>query len=89
VTVRTAVPLSDELRETIRKFLGEQLRREVILIHHVDAAVLGGLVVQVGDRRLDASLAQRLQKLHGQLLNRASAEVRGGRKYFDGTDAQG
>ncbi|MGB9626732.1 MAG: ATP synthase F1 subunit delta [Phycisphaerae bacterium] len=89
VTVRTAVPLSDELRETIRKFLGEQLGREVILIHHVDPALLGGLIVHVGDRRLDASLAQRLRKLHGQLLNRASAEVRGGRKYFDAADAQG
>jgi F-type H+-transporting ATPase subunit delta len=81
-TVRTAVPLSGELRETIRRFLGERLRREVILTVHVDPALLGGLIVQVGDRRLDASLAQQLQKLHKQLLERAGAEIHSGRRFF-------
>lgn len=82
VTVRTAVPLSDEMRETLQKFMSEQIGSEAILTTRMDPALLGGLVVQVGDHRVDTTIATRLRKLHQRLLDRASTEIHQGRKYF-------
>lgn len=62
--VTTAVPLNDAQRAA----LGEALRgvagaTRVSLAERVDPAVLGGLVVRIGSRLVDASLRTKLQRL--------------------------
>jgi F-type H+-transporting ATPase subunit delta len=67
VTVTTAVELQPEGRERLARQLGEQLGRDVRLEYRTDPAILGGLVAQIGDRLVDASLRSRLQQLRRQL----------------------
>ncbi len=63
VEVRSAVPLTDELRSSIGSRLGEFLGREVVLREKVDPSVIGGLVIRVGDTVYDSSVAGRLSSM--------------------------
>ena len=65
----TAVPLGAEDRERLVSDLSRRLGREVRLDVRVDPRILGGLVLQTGDRLVDASVRSRLQQLRRQLAN--------------------
>lgn len=56
----TAVELSEAKRESIQKQLEGQAGRKLVLDYGVDPAILGGVVLEVGDRVLDASLRAQL-----------------------------
>lgn len=71
VRVTTAAPLEAELRERLTRRLGELLDRRPLLSERVDPAVLGGLLIEVGDRRLDATLRGRLQRMAAELKRAA------------------
>ena len=47
VTVTTAIPLDDELRQTITKKCEQDFGRKVFLIEQVDPSIVGGLVLEV------------------------------------------
>jgi F-type H+-transporting ATPase subunit delta len=63
----SAVPLSDGDRERLVADLSRRFDKEVRLQTRVDPSILGGLVVQVGDQLIDASVQTRLQQLRRQL----------------------
>jgi F-type H+-transporting ATPase subunit delta len=70
-TVTTALALeADELRA-----IGERLERQtggrVELSTEVDAAILGGLIVRLGDRLIDGSVRGRLERLRARLISGA------------------
>jgi F-type H+-transporting ATPase subunit delta len=65
---RTAVPLSEEETADLARRIQEQTGNEVILEVEVDPSVLGGVVVQIGDRLIDASTRARLQALRENLV---------------------
>jgi F-type H+-transporting ATPase subunit delta len=65
----TAVPLGSEDRERLVSDLSRRLGRDVRLDVRVDPHILGGLVLQTGDRLVDASVRSRLQQLRRQLAN--------------------
>ena len=67
-TVTTAIPLSESDREALGRDLSKQLGKDVRLESRVDPAILGGLVLLVGDRLTDASVAARLDQLRRQVL---------------------
>ena len=67
-TVTTAIPLSEADRESLARDLSSQLGKDVRLESRVDPEILGGLVLQVGDRLTDASVAARLDQLRRQVL---------------------
>lgn len=81
VHVRTAVPLTDALRARLMDALAATTSRKPALIEHVDPAVVGGLIVQIEGRKIDASLASRLHHLSEALLARASREIHSGKAY--------
>jgi F-type H+-transporting ATPase subunit delta len=83
VHVRTATPLTRRLREKLREMAKAQAGREVDLVESVDESLLGGLVVQIGDRKLDASVATRVRRLSTALLDRASREIHSGTSFVD------
>jgi F-type H+-transporting ATPase subunit delta len=66
--VRTAVPLSPDLQEGLRRRLAQVLGRTVLLEPHVDPAILGGIVVQVDSTVYDGSLRTQLKQLRERLL---------------------
>jgi len=58
--VTTAIPLSDAEGERLRSALAGIYGHDVHLQIEIDAALVGGVVVQVGDEVLDGSVAGRL-----------------------------
>ncbi|MGH7777773.1 MAG: F0F1 ATP synthase subunit delta [Candidatus Dormibacterales bacterium] len=66
-TATTAVALNPEERRRLTERLAQRLGREVRLEVQVDPTILGGLVLRVGDRLADASVATRLKQLRRRL----------------------
>ena len=71
VSVTSAVELDPSLVEDIGRKIEEQTGRKVELQSIVDPDVLGGIVLQVGDRVLDASVRNRLERLRKQVARAA------------------
>src|SRR5918998_2146932 len=63
VTVTSAVDLDSELVDGLGKRIEEQTGRRVELSSRVNPDVLGGIVLQVGNMVLDASVRNRLEQL--------------------------
>ena len=61
--VTTAVPLEPAELERIAEFVRTLVGREVVLTARVDESILGGLIVQIGDRLLDGSAAASLEQM--------------------------
>ena len=68
IKVRTASPLNDAQTESLRSTLATTLKQEPILNVTVDPELLGGLVVQIGDRVYDTSVKSRLETLRTHLM---------------------
>ncbi len=67
VQVTSAVDLDEKLVQGIGERIQEQTGRKVDLSSNVDPDVLGGLVLQVGNMVLDASVRSRLERLRKQV----------------------
>ncbi len=73
VELTTAVELSDEVLDRVRSRLGEILEgREVVLETNVDPQLLGGAIVRVGERQIDASIRAQLLGLREGMLQRGA-----------------
>jgi len=83
VEVTTAVELSDELRRRIAVTASRYAGRTARLIERVDPELLGGLVLKIGDRKIDGSLARQIHDAREGLFERASRELQGEKSYFD------
>ena len=66
-TVTSAVPLTPEDQRAVTQRLREIMGGEVVLETEVDASILGGLVVRIGDRLIDGSTKSRLLALKRRL----------------------
>ncbi len=71
VTVTSAVELDEGLVKGLGERIEEQTGKKVELTSKVDADVLGGLVLQVGNMVLDASIRNRLEQLRKQVARAA------------------
>ena len=67
VTVTTAVPMTPDQLERLTSALQKKLGKTVRLTEHIDRSVLGGVIVQYGDTRIDNSVKYRLDALKAQL----------------------
>ena len=67
VTVTSAVPLSDSVVESVGKEIEKKTGKTIELTREVDDSIIGGLVLQVGNRVLDASIRSRLDKLRREV----------------------
>jgi F-type H+-transporting ATPase subunit delta len=71
VTVTSAVELDEGLVEEIGKRIQDQTGRKVELSANVDPEVLGGLMVRVGNKVLDGTVRNRLERLRKQVAKAA------------------
>lgn len=67
VQVTTAVPLEPDELERISGFLSSLVRKELVVSADVDESIVGGMVIQIGDRLLDGSTASRLRALRNSM----------------------
>ena len=61
VDVTTVVALDDHLREVITKKVEADLGTKVVLREHIDKSLLGGILMTAGGKRIDASVATKLE----------------------------
>lgn len=61
--VVAAQPLSEQQREAVNEQLRRAVGRKVAVDIQVDPSLLGGLVIKVGSRMVDASLRSKLHRL--------------------------
>ncbi|HYH35212.1 MAG TPA: F0F1 ATP synthase subunit delta [Nocardioides sp.] len=66
-TVRSATALSSEQQDRLTGALARIYRRDITLHLEIDPALVGGLVIQVGDEVIDGSVAGRLDELGRRL----------------------
>jgi ATP synthase F1 delta subunit len=71
VTVTSAIELDEGLVKGLGERIEEQTGKKVELTSRVDPDVLGGLVLQVGNMVLDASIRNRLEQLRKQVAKAA------------------
>jgi len=65
--VTTAAALADEEKEQFRQKLRAQYGAKLELAFRVDPSIIGGAIVQVGDRVIDGSVATRLEAMSNAL----------------------
>lgn len=71
VEVTSAVELDGGLVASIESRIKEATGRQVETTHKVDPDIIGGLVLRVGNKVLDASVSGRLQRLRKQIARAA------------------
>jgi F-type H+-transporting ATPase subunit delta len=65
--VTTAVPLEESERGRVSQRLSQALGKQVQMRTTVDPRIVGGLVIKVGDKLINGSVAGRLETLRRQL----------------------
>jgi F-type H+-transporting ATPase subunit delta len=82
VTVRSAVPLDDGEQATLHERLARFTGANPILKLEIDRALIGGLVVQIGDDVYDASVRNHLEQLRRRLVEGKTHEIQSRRDHF-------
>jgi F-type H+-transporting ATPase subunit b len=65
--ITSALPLTSQEQDMIKEDLLTTMEKSAVVTFHVDPKILGGLVVRVGDRVVDGSVAGQLQSLRQNL----------------------
>jgi F-type H+-transporting ATPase subunit b len=65
--VTSALPLTEAERDTVKKDIAAKMGGTASVVFKVDPGILGGLVVRVGDKIVDGSVAGRLEGLRVSL----------------------
>ncbi len=82
VRLTTAAPISTELASRIRIALRGKLEGEPVLELAVDPKLIGGAVLRLGDTVYDSSIANQLQILRQQMMDRSAHEIQSRRNRF-------
>ena len=61
--VTSAIPLDKDLREKILAIVKAASKGEVDLVEKVDENIIGGFIIRIGDKQVDASIHSRLHAL--------------------------
>lgn len=67
VTVTTAVPLDDDLREKVRAKAEADLKAPVYLVERVDPSIIGGIMLEARGKRYDASVRAQIANIRKTL----------------------
>lgn len=73
VELTLAADVPAEQMDAIREKIRQTLDAEPILNVRVDASLMGGMVMRVGDRVYDASVATKIQQLGAQMAERIAS----------------
>lgn len=68
--VTSAFPLTGEQARALKAKLEEMTGKQIIMKQKVDAALIGGFTVQIGDQLIDGSVARQLQALKAKIMQK-------------------
>ena len=86
VQVTSAIELSSETLDRIRSSMATALSTQPILETRIDASLLGGITIRVGDTVFDGSLKTQVKQLRVRLRERCLNEIQRGRDRFSHQD---
>lgn len=69
ITVTTAVPMDDELRNKVRSKVEGDIQRPVYLVERIEPDILGGIILEVRGKRFDASVRAQLADIRKTLAS--------------------
>lgn len=78
VEVTSAVPLTVDRRTELQALTSEMSGRKAVLVEQIDSSLIGGMVIRIGDRKIDTSVATQLRRLRGALDDRSALEIHRG-----------
>ncbi len=67
VTAYTAINMSDDMRQAVRKSLKNHLGKDIELTEKVDESLIGGIRLWVNNTVYDGSISHQLEELHKKL----------------------
>jgi F-type H+-transporting ATPase subunit delta len=73
--VITAVPISDELRSKFKEIVKKESGREPRLSEKIDESLIGGYILNIGDRQIDASVKSKLRELKKQFAAPSTSKI--------------
>ena len=73
--VTVAEPLTDTLRDDVQAKLQAMTGKDVIVSVRQDPRIMGGIIIQIGDKRIDGSIARRLDELEKTLVRTDSIRL--------------
>ncbi|HZZ27184.1 MAG TPA: ATP synthase F1 subunit delta [Pirellulales bacterium] len=82
VLVSTAEPLDAATEQVIAQEIQKRLHLQPLLDKQVHPELIGGMVLRVGDRVFDGSIATQLQRLRESMLTRSIHEIQSRRDRF-------
>jgi F-type H+-transporting ATPase subunit delta len=82
VRVTTATAVDPRQIEQIAATLGVTLGQRPILETRVDPALIGGAILRIGDTVYDGSVANQLQSIRQQMIDRSVHEIQSRRDRF-------
>ena len=72
----TAQPMSDEQTRLVAEGVGRAIGKTALIHARVDASLIGGLKLRIGDRQIDGSVATQLKRMNRRLKQRGRENVR-------------
>jgi F-type H+-transporting ATPase subunit delta len=82
VLVSTATPLDKDAQSRIAEEIRKRLQLQPVLDQQVHPELIGGIVLRIGDRVFDGSVATQLERLREKMLNRSVHEIQSRRDRF-------
>ena len=82
VELRTATPVDDGLSRSLLASLTKLFGGEPKLDPQVEPALIGGVMLRVGDTVYDGSVARQLEQVREQMINRSVHEIQSRRDRF-------
>ena len=66
--VTTAVPLTEALKAKVLAKVKELTSQDAVLENTIDTSIIGGFILQIGDKQYDASVSGKLENLQRNLV---------------------
>ncbi len=76
VDAYVATALSDDQASAVASGIGNAIGKTVTLLQHVDASLIGGLKIQIGDRLIDGSVSAQLRKIQSSMIEKGREMAR-------------
>lgn len=62
-TVTTALPITEKLKQEVISYIKKRSNNQVELTEVINKDILGGAIIRIGDKQLDASIASNISEL--------------------------
>ena len=62
--ISSAKPLVESQRQSLKNLLKRKMDKEIVFHETIDAGAIAGVIIQIGEYRIDSTIRTQLNKLH-------------------------